>query len=136
MEVFHGKNQNKLGAGARLADYLTVGYLALNRPLERVRQTLVDCGAQSQRRRGLSHEVLVYDVMCRCLYRRAAYEELLRIVVEGLRGVYGEEIGQTLVNKAAIAHMVKAVVAAGIGQGILALPPEDEHQYAACGVRG
>lgn len=34
-----------LGAGARLADYLTVGYLALNCPLERVRQVLVDCGA-------------------------------------------------------------------------------------------
>lgn len=91
-----------LGAGARLADYLTVGYLALNCPLDRVRQTLVECGAQSQRRRGLPHEVLVYYVMCMCLYRRAAYEEVLRIVVEGLRGVYGEEIGQTLVNKAAI----------------------------------
>ena len=91
-----------LGAGARLADYLTVGYLALNCPLDRVRQTLVDCGAQSKRRRGLPHEVLVYYVMCMCLYRRAAYEEVLRIVVEGLRGVYGEEIGQTLVNKAAI----------------------------------
>ena len=91
-----------LGAGARLADYLTVGYLALNCPLDRVRQTLVECGAQSKRRRGLPHEVLVYYVMCMCLYRRAAYEEVLRIVVEGLRGVYGEEIGQTLVSKAAI----------------------------------
>lgn len=34
-----------LGAGARLADNLTVGSLALNCPLERVRQVLVDCGA-------------------------------------------------------------------------------------------
>ena len=102
MEVFHGKNQSNFGRWSRLADYLTVGYLALNCPLDRVRQTLVDCGAQSKRRRGLPHEVLVYYVMCICLYRRAAYEEVLRIVVEGLRGVYGEEIGQTLVNKAAI----------------------------------
>ena len=46
--------------------------------------------------------MFVYYVMCMCPYRRAAYEEVLRIVVEGLRGVYGEEIGQTLVNKAAI----------------------------------
>lgn len=91
-----------LGAGARLADYLAVGYLALNCPLHRVRQALTECGAQSQRRRGLPHEVLVYYVMCMCLYRRAAYEEVLRIVVEGLRGIYGEQIGQTLVNKAAI----------------------------------
>lgn len=91
-----------LGAGARLADYLAVGYLALNCPLDRVRQVLVECNAQSQRRRGLPHEVLVYYVMCMCLYRRASYEEVLRIVVEGLRGIYGDEIGQTLVNKAAI----------------------------------
>ena len=91
-----------LGAGARLADYLAVGYLALNCPLDRVRQALLECGAQSQRRRGLPHEVLVYYVMCMCLYRRAAYEEVLRIVMEGLRGIYGEQIGRTLVNKAAI----------------------------------
>ena len=80
----------------------TVGYLALNCPLERVRETLERCGAQSKRRRDLPHEVLVYYLMCLCLYRRAAYEELFALVVEGLRGVYGDQTGAKLVSKAAI----------------------------------
>lgn len=41
--------KSTLGAGARPADYLTVGYLVLNCPLDRVHQTLVECGAQSRR---------------------------------------------------------------------------------------
>ena len=81
------RTKASLGAGARLADYLMVGYLALNCPLERVRETLVRCGAQSKRRRDLPHEVLVYYLMCLCLYRRAAYEEVFALVVAGLRGL-------------------------------------------------
>lgn len=74
-----------LGAGARLADHLAVAYLALNCPLAKVRQVLDELGAQSKRRRDLPAEVLVFYVMALCLYRRAAYEEVLRVVVEGLR---------------------------------------------------
>lgn len=40
--------------------------------------------------------------MCICLCRRTTYEGALRIVVEVLRGMNGEEINETLVNKAAI----------------------------------
>ena len=46
--------------------------------------------------------MLVYCAMCICLYRRAAFWRVLRIVVEGLRGVYGKELGQPLVNEAAM----------------------------------
>ena len=96
------RTKASLGAGARLADYLMVGYLALNCPLERVRETLSRCGAQSKRRRDLPHEVRVYYLMCLCLYRRAAYEEVFALVVAGLRGVYQDQIGAKLVSKAAI----------------------------------
>ena len=96
------RTKASLGAGARLADYIAVGYLALNCPLERVRETLARCGAQSKRRRDLPHEVLVYYVMCLCLYKRAAYEEVFALVVEGLRGVYQDQIAAKLVSKAAI----------------------------------
>ena len=96
------RTKAKLGSGARLADYVTVGYLALNCPLERVRETLIRCGAQSKRQRDLPHEVLVYYVMCLCLYRRAAYEEVFALVVEGLRGVYGDQRAAKLVSKGAI----------------------------------
>ena len=97
-----GRTKATLGCGARLADYLTVGYFALNCPLQRVRETLERCGAQSKRRRDLPHEVLVYYLMCLCLYRRAAYEEVFALVVEGLRGVYKDQSGAKLVSKAAI----------------------------------
>ena len=96
------RTKASLGAGVRLADYVTVGYLALNCPLERVRETLTRCGAQSKRQRYLPHEVLVYYVMCLCLYRQAAYEEVFALVVEGLRGVYKDQLGAKLVSKGAI----------------------------------
>ena len=96
------RTKASLGAGARLADYVTVGYLALNCPLERVREALARCGAQSKRRRDLPHEVLVYYLLCLRLYRRAAYEEVFALVVAGLRGVYQNHIGVKLVSKAAI----------------------------------
>ena len=93
-----------LGAGARLADHLAVACLAMNCPLHRVRQVLQELGAQSKRRRDLPAEVLVFYVMALCLYRRAAYEEVLRVVVEGLRSIYGDEIGQAVAGKAAISQ--------------------------------
>jgi Insertion element 4 transposase N-terminal len=91
-----------LGAGARWADHLAVACLAMNCPLQRVRQVLQELGAQSKRGRDLPAEVLVFYVMALCLHRRAAYEEVLRVVVEGLRSIYGDEIGQTVAGKAAI----------------------------------
>jgi len=93
-----------LGAGARLADHLAVACLAMNCPLHRVRQVLQELGAQSKRRRDLPAEVLVFYVMALCLNRRAAYEEVLRVVVEGLRSIYGDEIGQAVAGKAAISQ--------------------------------
>lgn len=93
-----------LGTGVRLADHLAVAYLAMNCPLPRVRQVLSELGAHSKRRRDLPAEVLVFYVMALCLYRRAAYEEVLRVVVEGLRSIYGDEISQTVASKAAISQ--------------------------------
>ncbi|MGF6920646.1 hypothetical protein OKW28_004843 [Paraburkholderia sp. 40] len=69
--------------GARLADYLTVGYLALNCSLGQVKETLVSCGVQTRLRRDMPREVLVYFVMAMCLYPRVAYEEVFRLVIEG-----------------------------------------------------
>lgn len=93
-----------LGAGARLADHLAVACLAMNCPLAKVRQVPDELGAQSKRRRDLPAEVLVFYAMALCLYRRAAHEEVLRVVVEGLRSVYGDLIGQTVASKAAISQ--------------------------------
>ncbi|MBB5213935.1 IS4 family transposase [Parapusillimonas granuli] len=87
---------------ARLADYLMLGNLTLACPLSRVREALDKHGRHSRRRRGLPHEVLVYYVICLCLYRETAYEEVLHIVIEGLRRVYGDQIRDVAVTKGAI----------------------------------
>jgi hypothetical protein len=94
-----------LAGGARLADLLAVGYLAMNCPLERVRAALAANSAQSQRRRGLPHEVLVYFVMAMCLYATVAYEEVLGLVIEGLRELWGDEgLAEVSVTKGAISQ--------------------------------
>jgi hypothetical protein len=99
------RNKAELSAGARLADYLTVGFLAMNCPLDKVRQVLATHDAQSKRRRGLPHEVLVYFVMAMVLYANVAYEEVLRLVVEGLRPLIGDDgVSNTTVTKGAISQ--------------------------------
>ena len=98
------RTEGVLPGGARLADYLTVGYLAFNCPLDKVREALTGCGAHTRKRRDLPREVLVYFVMAMCLYPRVAYEEVLRLVIEGLRRIYGDEVSEAEVTKAAISQ--------------------------------
>ena len=99
------RSRATLPGGTRLADYLTVGYLALNCPVDRVQAALAAHGVQSQRRRGLPREVLVYFLMAMCLYGSVAYEEVLRLVVEGLRELMGDEgVADLTVTKGAISQ--------------------------------
>lgn len=99
--------------GARLADHLAVGYLAMNCPLEKVRSALAAHGAQSKRHRRMSHEVLVYFVMAMCLYGRIAYEEVMRLVIEGLRSCLGDAaVAEHAVTKGAISQARREV---GVG---------------------
>lgn len=107
------RTKAKLSTGARLADYLTVGFLAMNCPVDKVREALQAHGAQSKRHRSLSHEVLVYFVMAMVLYANVAYEEVLRLVIEGLRQFLGDErLAQSTVTKGAISQARQKVGAA------------------------
>lgn len=106
-----------LSAGTRLADYLTVGFLAMNCPVDRVREALGAHGAQSKRNRGLPHEVLVYFVMAMVLYANVAYEEVLRLVMEGLRQLLGDEaMVKATVTKGAISQARSQVGTAPLRQ--------------------
>jgi len=93
-----------LGGGSRLSDHLAVAYLALNCPLGRVHEILKELGLQGQRRRDLPAEVVFFYVLALCLYRTVSYEEVLRIVVEGLRAVYGDAIVDVVPTKSAISR--------------------------------
>ncbi|WP_163059067.1 transposase domain-containing protein [Acidithiobacillus ferrooxidans] len=99
------RTKAQLSADARLADYLTVGYLAMRCPIAKVRETLAQHGVESQRRRELPHEVLVYFVLAMVLYANVVYEEVLRLVIEGLRPILGDEgLAQGTVSKGAISQ--------------------------------
>lgn len=111
------RTKAKLSGGTRLADYLAVGFLAMNCPAERVRAVLAVHGAQSKRNRGLPHEVLVYFVMAMVLYANVAYEEVLRLVIEGLRQLLGDEVvSKATVTKGAISQARCQVGAAPLRQ--------------------
>lgn len=119
-----------LSAGARLADYLTVGFLAMQCPVAKVRQMLEKHGAQSKRRRGLPHEVLVYFVMMMVLYADVAYEDVMRLVVEGLRTLLGEVgLESAVVTKGAISQARGLVGEAPLRQLYEghSLPPTMDH---------
>jgi hypothetical protein len=106
-----------LSTGARLADYLTIGFLAMHCPVDKVRAVLEAHNAESKRRRGLPHEVLVYFVMAMVLYANVAYEEVLRLVVEGLRELLGDAGPlQATVTKGAISQARERVGAAPLRQ--------------------
>jgi len=99
------RTKAELLTGARLADYLTVGFLAINCPVGKVREVLSAHDVQSRRRRGLPHEVLVYFVMAMVLYANVAYEEVLRLVMEGLRQLLGDDsLAKATVTKGAISQ--------------------------------
>jgi hypothetical protein len=98
------RTEATLPGGARLADYLAVGYLALNCSLGEVKEALVKCGVHTRLRRDMPREVLVYFVMAMCLYPRVAYEEVFRLVIEGLRRIYGDQVRDAQVSKAAISQ--------------------------------
>src|ERR1700687_2942971 len=98
------RTEAKLPGGARLGDYLTVGYRALTCPLGQVKEALAARGGATRIRRDMPREVLVYFVMAMCLYPRVAYEEVLRLVIEGLRRIYGDQVRDAQVSKAAISQ--------------------------------
>ncbi len=104
------RTKAELSTGVRLADFLTVGFLAMRCPVAKVKQTLEKHGVHSKRKRGLPREVLVYFVMMMVLYGTIAYEDVMRLVVEGLRGVLGDAgLGKATVTKGAISQARVAV---------------------------
>ena len=111
------RTKAELSAGARLADFLTVGFLAMQCPIDAVRDALQRNGAQSKRRRGLPHEMLVYFVMMMVLYGNVAYEDIMRLVVEGLRTFLGEAaLERSVVTKGAISQARASVGEAPLRQ--------------------
>src|SRR5476649_349076 len=77
--------------GLRIAEALSVGVLGRTYPRSRIRSILAASGRQSERQRDLPMDVMVYYVIALGLYLPAAYQEVLRCLVEGLSWLEGTE---------------------------------------------
>src|SRR5258706_756356 len=72
-------------SGTRLTDRIGVGVLTRLIDRDLVDEVLAEAGRTEQRSRLLPARVVVYYVLGLCLFFGDAYEEVMRLLVEGLR---------------------------------------------------
>jgi hypothetical protein len=85
------RTAKRITNGLRIAEALSVGVLGRTYPRSQVRAALAATGKYSVRQRDLPMEVMVYYVIGLGLFLPAAYEEVLRCLVEGLAWLEGIE---------------------------------------------
>ncbi|WP_327687336.1 IS4 family transposase [Streptomyces sp. NBC_00467] len=74
-------------SGARLSDRIALGVLTRVFPPELVDEVIVECGRLEQRSRLLPARVVVYFVLAMCLFSGQGYEEVARLLTQGLERV-------------------------------------------------
>ena len=79
------RKATRLPNGTRISDQVSLGVLTATVPAALVDAVLAETGRQSQRRRQLPARLVVYYVMALALYAQAAYGEVLRGLLEGVR---------------------------------------------------
>lgn len=77
--------QVKSPAGERLSDRIAIGVLTRAFPRELVDEVIAETGRVEQRSRLLPARVVVYFVLAMCLFFGQPYEEVARLLGEGLR---------------------------------------------------
>lgn len=76
--------QTKPPVTPRLPDRIAIGVLTRTFPPELVDRVIAKCGRAEQRQRLLPARVVVYYTLAMCLFAQAGYEEVMRLLVEGL----------------------------------------------------
>jgi hypothetical protein len=94
----------KLGEGARITDFISLGVLAKVFPLDRVKQVLAETGKTSKRQRDLPAHVVMYYVIALALYMQASQREVLRCLLEGIRWLAGPEKRLKVTGKSGISQ--------------------------------
>ncbi len=74
-------------SGERLSDRIALGVLTRVFPPELVDEVVVECGRLEQRSRLLPARVVVYFVLAMCLFSGQGYEEVARLLTQGLERV-------------------------------------------------
>jgi hypothetical protein len=117
------RTAKRITNGLRIAEALSVGVLGRAYPRSEVRAILRETEKESVRQRDLPMEVMVYYVIGLGLFLPAAYEEVLRCLVEGLGWLDGVEPVR-VAGKSAIAQARRRLGSAPL-----------EALYARCGPR-
>jgi hypothetical protein len=68
----------------RLSDRIAIGVLTQTFPPELVDRVIARCGRAEQRQRLLPARVVLYYTLAMCLFAQVGYEEVMRLLVEGL----------------------------------------------------
>ncbi|MEU4449665.1 IS4 family transposase [Actinosynnema sp. NPDC050801] len=76
--------QVKPETDARLSDRIAIGLLTRSFPPELVDRVIAEAGREGQRDRLLPPRVVVYFVLAMCLFSGQGYEEVARLLTEGL----------------------------------------------------
>src|SRR5215217_3403901 len=76
--------QTKPPVAPRLSDRIAIGVLTTTFPPELVDRVIAKTGRAEQRQRLLPARVVVYYTLAMCLFAQAGYEEVMRLLVEGL----------------------------------------------------
>lgn len=120
------RTAKRITNGLRIAEALSVGVLGRAFPRSQVRKILEATGRRSVRQRDLPMDVMVYYVIGLGLFLPAAYEEVLRCLVEGLNWLDGggEQAAVRIAGKSAIAQARRRLGSAPL-----------EALYAHCGPR-
>ncbi|MEU3355362.1 IS4 family transposase [Streptomyces sp. NPDC037389] len=74
-------------SGERLSDRIALGVLTRVFPPELVDEVVTECGRVEQRSRLLPARVVVYFVLAMCLFSGQGYEEVARLLTQGLERV-------------------------------------------------
>ena len=81
-----GVQQDRLASQPRLSDRVAIGVLTRTYPPALVDRVLAETGRVERRHRLLPARLVVYYVLALALFAGVAYEEVLRCLVEALRG--------------------------------------------------
>ncbi len=127
------RSKGSLGAGARLADYLSTGLLARAFPAAIINEELDAHHCNSERVRTFPASAVVYYTMALSLYSEAAYEAVFAAVAQGLAWKDRKPVAPVTVVKSAISKARsrltwKALQA--IGQRCLRPLARPEHAHA------
>jgi hypothetical protein len=93
-----------LGAGLRLADFISLGVLSTFFPLNTIHELLRSTGRASQRERDLPAHVMVYYAIALSLYPDVSTREVMRCLTEGMRWLGKEDVNAEPAGKSGISQ--------------------------------